>query len=78
MGRARSGTDGTAVHSGPRAVWVRYRWPILAVAREAELDEIASAVVFLASDQAQFVTGIDLPVDAGHSAGSYVAGFDRL
>jgi len=49
-----------------------------AIPREADLDEIAAAVVYLASDQARFVTGADLPVDGGHSAGSYVAGFDRL
>ena len=49
-----------------------------AIPREADLDEIAWAVVFLASDHARFVTGVDLPVDGGHSAGSYLAGFDRL
>jgi len=49
-----------------------------AIPREAELDEIARAVVFLASDHARFVTGADLPVDGGHSAGSFVPGFDRL
>ncbi len=49
-----------------------------AIPREADLDEIARAVVFLASDHARFVTGADLPVDGGHSAGSFVPGFDRL
>jgi NAD(P)-dependent dehydrogenase (short-subunit alcohol dehydrogenase family) len=31
----------------------------------AELEEIAAAVVFLASDDARHVTGVDLPVDNG-------------
>lgn len=46
-----------------------------AMPREATLDEIASVVVFLAGDGAAFVTGADIAVDGGHSAGSYVAGF---
>jgi NAD(P)-dependent dehydrogenase (short-subunit alcohol dehydrogenase family) len=28
-------------------------------------DELASAAVFLASDESSFITGIDLPVDDG-------------
>lgn len=32
-------------------------------------EEIASTLVFLASDEARLVTGVDLPVDAGFSAG---------
>ena len=49
-----------------------------ALPREASLDEIAAVAVFLASDRASFVTGADVPVDGGHSAGSHLAGFDRL
>ncbi|MGE0253731.1 MAG: SDR family NAD(P)-dependent oxidoreductase [Alphaproteobacteria bacterium] len=36
--------------------------------RAASADEIATVVLFLASDEASFVTGIDLPVDGGFSA----------
>ncbi len=40
--------------------------------RVAEPEEIASVVLFLASDEAGFVTGIDMPVDGGFTgAGAY-------
>lgn len=36
--------------------------------RQAEPEEIASVIAFLASDDARFVTGVILPVDGGLSA----------
>jgi NAD(P)-dependent dehydrogenase (short-subunit alcohol dehydrogenase family) len=37
--------------------------------RVGEVAELVGAVVFLASDAARFVTGVDLPVDGGFLAG---------
>jgi NAD(P)-dependent dehydrogenase (short-subunit alcohol dehydrogenase family) len=31
-------------------------------------EDIAQAVVFLASDEASFITGVTLPVDGGYTA----------
>jgi enoyl-[acyl-carrier-protein] reductase (NADH) len=39
---------------------------------------IAEAVLYLASDAAAGVTGIDLPVDGGATAGKFIAGFNTL
>jgi hypothetical protein len=36
--------------------------------RLVEAEEVADAVVFLCSDNASFITGVDLPVDGGYSA----------
>ena len=44
--------------------WGRVMHP---VGRLGRVDEIADAAVFLASDRASFVTGIDLPVEGGYS-----------
>ena len=41
---------------------------VLPLGRVAQPEEIASAVLFLISDDASFVTGITLPVDGGNTA----------
>ncbi|WP_281557801.1 SDR family oxidoreductase [Thalassomonas sp. RHCl1] len=38
------------------------------IGRAARPDEIASAIIFLLSDDASFINGVDLPVDGGISA----------
>ena len=38
---------------------------MIPMGRLGTADEIASAAVFLASDESSFITGIDLPVDGG-------------
>jgi NAD(P)-dependent dehydrogenase (short-subunit alcohol dehydrogenase family) len=44
------------------------------VGRLAKPEEIASMVLFLASDQAQFITGQAIYVDRGYSAGKLSIG----
>jgi meso-butanediol dehydrogenase/(S,S)-butanediol dehydrogenase/diacetyl reductase len=39
------------------------------IGREGRPEEVAAAILFLASDDAAFVTGVILPVDGGYSAG---------
>jgi NAD(P)-dependent dehydrogenase (short-subunit alcohol dehydrogenase family) len=36
--------------------------------RGGEPEEVSGAVVYLASDEARYVTGIELPVDGGYLA----------
>jgi 3alpha(or 20beta)-hydroxysteroid dehydrogenase len=48
------------------------------IPREATTDEIASVALFLASDLSVMVSGADVPIDGAHTAGDFVAGFDRL
>ena len=37
--------------------------------RFGQADEVAAAILYLASDEAAFVTGVSLPVDGGYTAG---------
>jgi 3alpha(or 20beta)-hydroxysteroid dehydrogenase len=46
-----------------------------AIERVAQPEEMASAALFLASDESAFITGADLAADAGLSAGRAVYGF---
>ena len=39
--------------------------------RPAEPEEVADAILFLASDESKFITGITLPVDGGWLAYGY-------
>jgi 3alpha(or 20beta)-hydroxysteroid dehydrogenase len=43
-----------------------------------KLEEIAEVVVFLASEHSRFITGADIPVDGGHTAGTFLAAFNEL
>jgi 3alpha(or 20beta)-hydroxysteroid dehydrogenase len=56
-----------------RAVLVRGQ----ALERVAQPEEMASAALFLASDESAFITGADLAADAGLSAGQAIQGLTR-
>jgi NAD(P)-dependent dehydrogenase (short-subunit alcohol dehydrogenase family) len=42
-----------------------YFTKMIPMGRLGTADELASAAVFLASDESSFITGIDVPVDGG-------------
>ncbi|MGE4651146.1 MAG: SDR family oxidoreductase, partial [Myxococcota bacterium] len=42
------------------------------------LEQVAKAVLYLASDASDGVTGIDVPVDGGATAGKWIEGFNTL
>jgi NAD(P)-dependent dehydrogenase (short-subunit alcohol dehydrogenase family) len=46
----------------------RQRYEEIPMGRLASVDDIAAAALFLASDEAGFVTGVALPVDGGLTA----------
>src|ERR1700722_2279483 len=61
-------TETPMVHAGARASddgTSDYFKKMIPMGRLGRADEIASAAVFLASDESSFITGIDLPVDGG-------------
>ncbi|RZT31364.1 SDR family NAD(P)-dependent oxidoreductase [Cupriavidus agavae] len=60
-------TELTADMFGDEALLDKFRERI-ALGRTAEPEDIAGAIAFLASEDARFVTGVNLPVDGGLSA----------
>jgi NAD(P)-dependent dehydrogenase (short-subunit alcohol dehydrogenase family) len=49
-----------------------------AIGREGAPEEVANAVAFLLSDQARYITGVDLPVDGGVVASVRTGGLTEL
>lgn len=64
-----------AFSEGDRAKWEPVWGKYCAMDRCAEPSEVAAAISFLLSDDASFVTGIDLPVDGGYLALGPEGGF---
>jgi NAD(P)-dependent dehydrogenase (short-subunit alcohol dehydrogenase family) len=61
-------TETPMVHAGAKASdegTSDYFKKMIPMGRLGTADELASAAVFLASDESSFITGIDLPVDGG-------------
>jgi meso-butanediol dehydrogenase/(S,S)-butanediol dehydrogenase/diacetyl reductase len=48
------------------------------MARVGAAEEVAQAVLFLASDESRFITGVGLAIDGGKAAGTMTAGRYRL
>jgi NAD(P)-dependent dehydrogenase (short-subunit alcohol dehydrogenase family) len=49
--------------------WRASMLPKYPLARFGTVDDVAAAILYLASDEAAFVTGVALPVDGGYTAG---------
>jgi meso-butanediol dehydrogenase / (S,S)-butanediol dehydrogenase / diacetyl reductase len=67
-------TDRTAILRDNSAIVARQieRMPL---GRIAEAEEVAAAIAFLASQDASYITGVNLPVDGGLTASSGLAPF---
>jgi len=57
----------SAVEGTPNADYIASRTPMR---RMGEAEEVSNAVMFLASDMASYITGVDLYVDGGTNAGN--------
>jgi glucose 1-dehydrogenase len=64
-GKIRTGAPGDMAEDPASAAYVRSRTPF---ARLGEPDDVAGAVSFLASDQASYISGVNLLVDGGWMA----------
>jgi meso-butanediol dehydrogenase/(S,S)-butanediol dehydrogenase/diacetyl reductase len=51
--------------------WRREGFPVVPMGRLAAADDIAAAFSYLASDEASYVTGVNLVVDGGLTAHAY-------
>ena len=51
--------------------WRREGFPVVPMGRLGGADEIAAAFSFLASDDAAYITGVNLVVDGGLTAHAY-------
>ena len=59
--------QGFADAIGGRAAMLAALTPLIPMRRLARTEDVARAILFLASDEARFITGVCLPVDGGQS-----------
>lgn len=70
-------TPMTAALTADAAVMQQYR-ELVPMARMARPEEIAAAIAFLASDDASYITGVNLVVDGGITAATGQPNFNRI